>query len=166
MNTSAANNFDPDCIHCPYQPFCGSDVIDDVSRYGRIDLPRGDTWFCRRQLSIFDRIVALIYSRDEKARFSLRHWAGVASWPDQLAPRHDFAAHQSRDPLGCRSVRCPAPLPPGSSCRLRRRCALWGRRECLGIQTNFGLLRLKDVRVDEVEEDVLLSSPGEGSRIA
>ena len=93
MNISASNNFDPDCIHCPYQPFCGSDVIDDVSRYGRIDLPRGDTWFCKRQLSIFDRIVALIYGGDEKARFSLRHWAGLASWPDALAPRHDPAPH-------------------------------------------------------------------------
>jgi radical SAM protein with 4Fe4S-binding SPASM domain len=88
MNGSALNNFDPDCIHCAYQPFCGSDPIDAVSRYGRVDVPKADTWFCGRHLSIFDRVVRLIYSRDEKAIFSLRHWAGVASWPCELAPVH------------------------------------------------------------------------------
>jgi hypothetical protein len=92
MLSAAANNFDPDCIHCPYQPFCGSDPIDCLSRYGRIDLPRPQTWFCQRQLSVFDRVVSLIYSGDEKVQFSLRHWAGLASWPAQLAPHHDSAA--------------------------------------------------------------------------
>jgi hypothetical protein len=88
MNGSALNNFDPDCIHCAYQPFCGSDPIDAVSRYGRVDVPKADTWFCGRHLSIFDRVVQLIYSRDEKVLFSLRQWAGVASWPPHLAPVH------------------------------------------------------------------------------
>ena len=91
---SSLNNFDPDCIHCPYQPYCGTDPIDDVSRYGRHDLPRADTWFCGRQLFVFDRIVKLIYCRDERDLFSLRHWAGLSSWPASLAPvHHDPAAH-------------------------------------------------------------------------
>jgi radical SAM protein with 4Fe4S-binding SPASM domain len=94
LNGSALNNFDPDCIHCPYQPFCGSDVIDDLSRYRRIDLPRTATWFCQRQLAVFDRIMRLLASEDPRERFSLQHWAGLAAWPSQLAPvHHDPAAH-------------------------------------------------------------------------
>lgn len=88
LSASALNNFDPDCIHCPYQPFCGSDPVDDVSRYGRIDIPRADTWFCGRQLSIFDLAVKLIYSNDEKVQFSLKSWIGLSSWPPALAPVH------------------------------------------------------------------------------
>jgi hypothetical protein len=94
MNGSALNNFDPDCIHCPYQPFCGTDPIDDVSRYGRVDLPKGDTWFCQRHTAIFDRIVRMNYSDDPRERFSLAAWSGVASWPKGLAPRHDPAPAQ------------------------------------------------------------------------
>ena len=93
---SALNNFDPDCIHCPYQPFCGTDLVDDVSRYGRIDLPRAETWFCGRQLFVFDRAMKLLYSRDETDLFSLRHWAGLSSWPAALAPRHHDSAHDPR----------------------------------------------------------------------
>ena len=85
---SAINNFDPDCVHCAYQPYCGSDPIDDVSRYGRVDLPRADTWFCGRHLAIFDQVVRLIYSHDEKDQFSLRAWAGLSTWPASLAPVH------------------------------------------------------------------------------
>lgn len=94
LNGSALNNFDPDCIHCPYQPFCGSDLIDDLSRYRRVDMPRGETWFCQRQLAVFDRIMRLFGSADPRERFSLRHWAGVSAWHEQLAPvHHDTAAH-------------------------------------------------------------------------
>lgn len=93
---ASLNNFDPDCIHCPYQPYCGSDPVDDVSRYGRADLPRAGTWFCGRQLYVFDRAVSLIYSRAEQELFSLRHWLGVPSWPETLAPvHHDRAAPAS-----------------------------------------------------------------------
>ncbi len=88
LNASALNNFDPDCIHCAYQPFCGSDPIDAVSRYGRVDLPKSATWFCGRHLSIFDRVVRLLYSKDKKELFSLAAWAGVPSWPAELAPVH------------------------------------------------------------------------------
>jgi len=88
LNESSLNNFDPDCIHCAYQPFCGSDVVDDISRYGRVDLPRTDTWFCKRQLGLFDLLFSLIYREDEATRFSLSRWAGIETWPAELAPRY------------------------------------------------------------------------------
>ncbi len=94
LNGSALNNFDPDCIHCPYQPFCGSDIVDDLSRYRRVDLPRRKTWFCQRQLAVFDRVMRLLANDDPKERFSLQRWAGLASWPTALAPvHHDPAPH-------------------------------------------------------------------------
>jgi His-Xaa-Ser system radical SAM maturase HxsB len=88
LNGSAINNFDPDCIHCAYQPYCGSDPIDSISRYGRVDIPKSRTWFCNRQLALFDRAVRLIYSEDERDLFSLRHWLGLEQWPQLLAPVH------------------------------------------------------------------------------
>lgn len=88
LNSMALNNFDPDCIHCAYQPFCGTDAIDDVSRYGRVDRPRHDTWFCGRHMAIFDKVFELIYRDDEAARASLAAWAGVAAWPAVLSPVH------------------------------------------------------------------------------
>ena len=84
LNAASCNNFDPDCIHCPYQPFCGSDIVDDISRYGRIDLPRPATWFCRRHLSLFDKVFELLYRRDEATRLSLSRWAGIECWPESL----------------------------------------------------------------------------------
>lgn len=84
LNRGSLNNFDPDCIHCPYQPFCGSDVIDDISRYGRVDIPKPDTWFCRRHMSLFDKVFELLYRGDEPTRFSLACWAGLADWPYTL----------------------------------------------------------------------------------
>jgi len=88
LNANSFNNLDPDCIHCPYQAFCGTDRIDDLARYGRIDLPRPATWFCQRHLGVFDKIFTLLYSQDEAVRFSLAHWLGVSSLPDGLAPVH------------------------------------------------------------------------------
>ncbi len=88
LNANSCNNFDPDCIHCPYQPFCGTDRIDDLARYGRIDLPRHATWFCQRHLGVFDKIFALLYRQDEAVRFSLAHWLGVPSLPADLTPVH------------------------------------------------------------------------------
>jgi His-Xaa-Ser system radical SAM maturase HxsB len=88
LNEASLNNFDPDCIHCVYQPFCGSDLVDDISRFGRMDLPRTETWFCRRQLGLFDFLFSLIYRDDEATRFSLSSWANIETWPTQLAPRH------------------------------------------------------------------------------
>lgn len=83
---SHINNFDPDCIHCPYQPFCGSDPIDDLSRAGRIDLPRNESWFCQRHLAVFDLAMELLYSRDPAIEFTLTHWLGIETLPEALRP--------------------------------------------------------------------------------
>ncbi|MBN8918194.1 MAG: His-Xaa-Ser system radical SAM maturase HxsB [Rhizobiales bacterium] len=88
LNTSSLNNFDPDCIHCAFQPFCGSDVVDDLSRYGRIDVPKHDTWFCRRHTNLFDKIFELLYRQDDATRFSLSRWAGIAEWPEGIVREH------------------------------------------------------------------------------
>lgn len=88
LDTSSVNNFDPDCIHCAYQPFCGTDVVDDVSRYGRIDMPRADTWFCGRHTAVFDKVFEVLYRKDEAAQNSVAQWADVASWEDHMVPVH------------------------------------------------------------------------------
>lgn len=77
LNLYALNNFHEDCTHCPYQAFCGTDLIDDLSRYGRIDLPKSETWFCQRHLAIFDKVFSLLYATDEKTRYSIAQWAGA-----------------------------------------------------------------------------------------
>lgn len=88
LNAHAFNDLDPDCVHCPYQAFCGVDLVDDLSRSGRIDMPRALTDFCQRHTYVFDRVFDLIYSEDPKARRSLALWAGVTEFPAALAPRH------------------------------------------------------------------------------
>ena len=45
-------------------PFCGIDIIDDMSRYNRVDSPKLDSWFCRRHMSTFDLIFNKIESRN------------------------------------------------------------------------------------------------------
>lgn len=80
------NNFDPDCIHCPYQPFCGTDPIDDLSRSGRIDVPRRESWFCQRHLAVFDLAMELLYSADPEVEFTLSRWLELESLPDALRP--------------------------------------------------------------------------------
>lgn len=88
LNDEASNNFHPDCIHCPYQAYCGVDLVDDLSRYGRIDVPKHLTDFCQRHLHIFDKIFELIYSTDPKARKSLALWAGMPGYEAALAKVH------------------------------------------------------------------------------
>ena len=83
---SYINNFDPDCIHCPYQPFCGCDPVDDLSRFGRIDVPRHTSWFCQRHLAVFDLAMELLYSKDPVIDFTLSHWLQIESIPDALRP--------------------------------------------------------------------------------
>ncbi len=84
LNASSFNDLDPDCQHCAYQPFCGTDVVDDISRYGRIDLPRGDTWFCQRHTALFQLAFELLGSSDPATHHSMKIWAGVEDWPDHL----------------------------------------------------------------------------------
>ncbi len=56
LNADAMNETHSDCVHCAFLPYCGIDVIDDLSRYKRIDLPKADTWFCNKQTFFFDWI--------------------------------------------------------------------------------------------------------------
>jgi radical SAM protein with 4Fe4S-binding SPASM domain len=56
-----------DCLHCAYQPFCGLDVIDDIARYDRTDLPRHMTRFCQDQMALFDFIFRKIEQSDPVA---------------------------------------------------------------------------------------------------
>ncbi len=88
LNVEALNNFHPDCVHCPYQAFCGVDLVDDISRYGRIDLPKHLTDFCQRHMSIFDRIFAMIYSDDPKIQKTLALWSGAPRFDPLLAKVH------------------------------------------------------------------------------
>lgn len=74
MNSHSTNLFDPACARCAYQPFCGKDVVDDLARYGTIDIDRTQTAFCQRHLSIFDHVFDLIYRQDERVNYSLSRW--------------------------------------------------------------------------------------------
>ncbi|MCB0406956.1 MAG: His-Xaa-Ser system radical SAM maturase HxsB [Bdellovibrionales bacterium] len=64
LNWHSMNQVDSDCLHCAYMPFCGVDMIDDLSRYNRIDSPKLDTWFCMRHMMIFDLIFEKVASKD------------------------------------------------------------------------------------------------------
>jgi len=87
LNTGVTNQFDPDCVRCAFQPFCGRDVVDDLARYGRIDLPRHETDFCRRHLHLFDFAFELIYSDDEAVRHSLGRWLRIPGTPSAFGER-------------------------------------------------------------------------------
>jgi His-Xaa-Ser system radical SAM maturase HxsB len=84
LNRHATNQFDPACQRCAYQPYCGRDLVDDIARYGRIDLPKPETEFCRRHLHIFDFLFELIYDDDPAIRYSLSRWLRLAGTPPAL----------------------------------------------------------------------------------
>ncbi len=77
LNESAINSFHEECIHCPYQSCCGIDLVDDLSRYGRTDIIKSESWFCKRHLAIFDRIASDLSSDSPKARIAYAKWLGV-----------------------------------------------------------------------------------------
>lgn len=87
LNANSTNQFDPDCRRCAYQPFCGRDLIDDLARYGRIDIPRRETAFCRRHLHLFDLAFRLVYSEDESVRYSLARWLRLPGEPAAFGQR-------------------------------------------------------------------------------
>ena len=64
LNQSAIHQVNQDCIHCAYMPYCGIDIIDDMSRYRRFDVIKQDSWFCNRQMYLFDFIFSKIESKD------------------------------------------------------------------------------------------------------
>jgi His-Xaa-Ser system radical SAM maturase HxsB len=86
LNRHTSNFGDPACQRCTYQPFCGRDVVDDLARYGRIDLPRTQTEFCRRHMHMFDFLFRLIYEDDPATRYSLSRWLRLDGTPESLGP--------------------------------------------------------------------------------
>lgn len=87
LNLHATNQFDPACRRCVYQPYCGRDLVDDLARYARIDMPRLETEFCRRHLHIFDFIFELIYSSDPAVNYSLSRWLRIPGVPHAFGAR-------------------------------------------------------------------------------
>jgi len=85
LNAHCDNRDDPACSKCAYQPFCGRDLVDDLSRYGRIDLPRHQTEFCRRHLHMFDFVFELIHSEDPAVAYSLARWLRLPGTPARLS---------------------------------------------------------------------------------
>ena len=77
LDQHSTNEGDPTCERCTYQPFCGRDIVDDIARYGRIDLPRHETDFCRRHLYMFDLAFELLGSDDPAIQYSLARWLGL-----------------------------------------------------------------------------------------
>ena len=53
--SSQLSNYE-DCNKCAYQPFCGIDIVDIISRHGTLDLKMLDTHHCKTHLGIFDFI--------------------------------------------------------------------------------------------------------------
>lgn len=87
LNAHATNQFDPACQRCAFQPYCGRDLVDDIARYGRIDLPRHETEFCRKHRHIFDLVFRLIYEDDPAVRYSLSRWLRLPATPAALGTR-------------------------------------------------------------------------------
>jgi His-Xaa-Ser system radical SAM maturase HxsB len=88
LNAHSTNEDDPACRRCAYQAFCGRDLVDDVARYGRIDVPRTDTAFCRRHLHLFDFIFDLLYEDDPAVLYSFARWLRLPGTPSELGVRH------------------------------------------------------------------------------
>jgi len=88
LNQAVSNFDDPDCAHCVYRPYCGLDVIDDLSRYQRVDLPRHMTHHCNKHMTLFDYAFELLYSESPVVRSSVAKWLGLTSLPDNLCLVH------------------------------------------------------------------------------
>lgn len=84
LNAHSSNFEDPACQRCAFQPYCGRDLIDDISRYGRIDVPRHETEFCRRHTHLFDLIFRMIYEDDPAVTYSLSRWLRLDVTPPSL----------------------------------------------------------------------------------
>lgn len=66
LSWNQINEIHPDCLHCAYQPYCGIDTIDDLSRYNRIDKPKHETWFCQVNMNIFSFIFERLQSNSPR----------------------------------------------------------------------------------------------------
>lgn len=87
LNANSSNEGDPACDQCRHQEYCGRDVIDDLSRYGRIDLPRPQTEFCIRHMYMFGLVEELLQSTDPNVQHSLALWTGIPEWDPVLSER-------------------------------------------------------------------------------
>lgn len=87
LNAQSTNQFDPACQRCAFQPFCGRDLVDDIARYGRADMPRHETEFCRKHRHLFAFIFSLIYEDDPAVLYSLSRWLRLPGTPAALGTR-------------------------------------------------------------------------------
>lgn len=78
LDHHSTNLGDPACDACVYQPFCGRDIVDDLSRYGTVEIARHETFFCQKHLYLFDLCMRLIYADDPAIQYSLAKWLGLA----------------------------------------------------------------------------------------
>ncbi|MEX0709359.1 MAG: His-Xaa-Ser system radical SAM maturase HxsB [Woeseia sp.] len=81
LNSAGVNQVHEDCLHCVYMPFCGIDIVDDISRYGRIDLPKADTWFCNRHMFMFDFLFQKVQSKQRDWLDLFLRWARRSTEP-------------------------------------------------------------------------------------
>lgn len=88
LNAHVANDDDPACSRCAFQPFCGRDIVDDIARYGRIDVPRLETEFCRRHTHMFEFAFDLINDDDPAVRHTVSRWLGLPGDPSQLGTHY------------------------------------------------------------------------------
>lgn len=77
MNLHCDNRDDPSCRDCVYQAVCGRDLVDDLSRYGRIDGSRYATRHCRKHMALFDFIMELLACSSEAELAVLAAMAGL-----------------------------------------------------------------------------------------
>lgn len=89
LNHHGVNNFNEACIDCVYQSACGVDLVDDLSRYGSIDVRKTDTWFCKYHMALFDKIVEYSTSDRPEVHYSINRWLGAQSAkPLSLVSQH------------------------------------------------------------------------------
>ena len=65
LNSRSSNAGDPACKECSFQPFCGVDNIDNISRYGTIDVQTLNSHYCITHMGIFKYIFNKLSSRNE-----------------------------------------------------------------------------------------------------
>ncbi|MBF0132326.1 MAG: radical SAM protein [Magnetococcales bacterium] len=71
LNWNQMNEVHESCIHCVYQAYCGIDMIDDLARCDRIDVPKEGSWFCRVQMGLFDFVFNKLLGNNPVDLFNL-----------------------------------------------------------------------------------------------
>ncbi|SFQ97355.1 radical SAM protein [Poseidonocella sedimentorum] len=89
LNIHADNRTDPECGNCVYQAVCGRDLVDDISRYGRIDVPRHRTRHCQRHMAIFDHVMRKLVTAEAAELDVIARMCGLkAIDPAAYRPAH------------------------------------------------------------------------------